>query len=90
MGLASFPGPILFLKQDSALLYGLRVMQKKSLFMLGNVQNRISASLCTLPSNPPNSEFLIVEQATFGFDINVSANCSQYKILLNVDCFFIR
>ena len=48
----------------------------------GNL-NFLPASLCTFPSKPPSSEFLIVEQATFGLEINVSLCLGECKILLS-------
>ena len=77
LGLSSLPYPILFLKQLNALLYGFRVMQKKLWFLFGLPENRAAASPCTFPSNPSSREFLIVEQATFGFEIKVNEYFSQ-------------
>lgn len=47
----------------------------------GNL-NFLPAFLCTFPSKPPSSEFLIVEQATFGLEMNVSLCLGECKILL--------
>ena len=47
----------------------------------GNL-NFLPASLCTLPSKPPSSEFLIVEQATLGFEMKVSLCLGECRILI--------
>ena len=52
-------------------------MQKKSWFLFGLPENLAAASPWTFPSNPSRSEFLIVEQAAFGFEIKVNEYFSQ-------------